>query len=77
MTGGDSGKVRMCEVTVEWRSIYPGCQSAKRKKTCACSGGYHHYKPQILDIKGKTAKTSSWEPFHGSCSINKYRHLTR
>ena len=60
--------------------------SAKRKKNCACSAGYHHYKPQILHVNGRTAKASSSEPFHGSCfifkktaaiAINKYRHLTR
>ena len=45
--------------------------SAKRKKICACSAGYHHYKLQILHVNGRTAKTSSWEPFHGSCSILK------
>ena len=38
--------------------------SAKRPKNCACSAGYHHYKPQILHVNGRTAKASSWEPFH-------------
>ena len=45
--------------------------SAKRHKTSACSAGYHHYKPQILHVNGRTTKTSSWEPFHGSFSILK------
>ena len=68
-----SQSLRTCRRLQNRRYFFGVLQaSAKRKKkNCARFTGYHHYKPEILNVNGRTAKTSSWEPLHGSCSILK------
>ena len=47
-----------------WR--FAGEREAQKKLRLFCR--LTQLETTILHVNGKTAKTSSWEPFHGSCS---------